>query len=102
MDAADDLPDDLKDGSFNPFVEKLGLAPYAGGALPEAQRDAADRECNAVLNGSLAMVVPAANLLPQGQFTGILENILHKGLPEMQREILFLHIKRTSRKGKEL
>lgn len=102
MDAADDLPDDLKDGSFNPFVEKLGLAPYAGGEMPEAQRDAADRECNAVLNGSLAMVVPAANLLPQGQFTGILENILHKGLPEMQREILFLHIKRTSRKGKEL
>ena len=82
-------------------MQKLGLAPYAGGELPKAQRDAADRECNAVLNGSLSMVLPAANLLPQGPFTGILENILQKGLPEMQREILFLHIKRTSRKGKE-
>ena len=36
---------------------------------------------------------PAVNLLPEGEFTGIIENILNLGLPEMQREILFLHIK---------
>lgn len=101
MDAADDLPDDLQGRGFNPFVEKLGLSAYIGGELPKAQRSAAELECNAVLNGSLAMVVPAANLLPAGQFTGILENILHQGLPEIQREILFLHTKRTARKGKE-
>ncbi len=101
MDAADDLADDLRRGGFNPFVEKLSIEAYAGGEMPKTQRDAADRECNAVLNGSLAMVVPAANLLPDGPFTGILENILQKGLPEMQREILFLHIKRTARKERE-
>ena len=93
MDAADDLPEDLRKKNFNPFVEKLGLSAYLGGELPQEQRDAADRECNAVLNGSLARMRPAVNLLPEGEFTGIIENILNLGLPEMQREILFLHIK---------
>ena len=93
MDAADDLPEDIKNRSFNPFIEKLGLSGYVGGELPKERRDAADRECNAVLNGSLARMRPAVNLLPEGGFTGIIENILNQGLPEMQREILFLHIK---------
>lgn len=101
MDAADDLSDDLLHENFNPFIAKLGLSDFTGQALPREQSDAADRECNAVLNGSLAMVIPAVNLLPQGQFTGILENVLKQGIAEMQREILFLHIKRTARKGKE-
>ncbi|MGN0479697.1 MAG: DUF5685 family protein, partial [Hominenteromicrobium sp.] len=93
MDAADDLSEDLRKKSFNPFIEKLGLSACLGGKLSEEQRASADRECNAVLNGSLARMRPAVNLLPEGEFTGIIENILNLGLPEMQREILFLHIK---------
>ena len=42
-------------------------------------------------------LLPAVNLLPSGKFTRILENIFEKGLPEMQREILFLHIKKEKR-----
>lgn len=97
MDAADDLADDIRKKSFNPFTEKLGLSAYLGGGLPCEQRGMADRECNAVLNGSLARMRPAVNLLADGQFTGIIENVLNLGLPEMQREILFLHIKEKKR-----
>ena len=98
MDAADDLGDDLKEKKFNPFIEKLELSAYVGGELPEEKRKAADIECNAILNGSLARLIPAMNFLPDGQFCGIIANILQKGLPEMQREILFLHIKEKNRK----
>lgn len=38
------------------------------------------------------------NLLDLGPFTPILENVVHKGLPELQREILFLHIKEKPRR----
>ena len=99
MDAADDLKDDLKEKKFNPFISKLGLTDLAGGEMTKEQRDEADRECNAILNGSLARLLPAMNLLPQGQFSGIITNVLEKGLPEMQREILFLHIKEKSRRA---
>lgn len=93
MDAADDLPEDVRKKSFNPFVEKLGLTEFAGAELPKEKRSEAERECNETLNGTLARLLPAVNLLNDGQFTGIIENVLQKGLPEMQREILFLHIK---------
>ncbi len=93
MDAADDLAEDVAQKRFNPFAEKLRLSAFADGELPKEVRGAADEECNAVLNATLARMNPAASLLPEGQFTGILENILKLGLPEMQREILFLHAK---------
>ena len=94
MDAADDLTDDLLQQKFNPFIQKLGLESSRGLHLLPEERKRADEECNAVLNGSLARLLPAVNLLPSGKFTRILENIFEKGLPEMQREILFLHIKK--------
>lgn len=101
MDAADDLPEDLLKKKFNPFIEKLGLSECLGKELTKEQRDAADNECNAVLNGSMARLLPAANLLPEGQFSGIIGNVLRKGLPEMQREILFLHVKEKKQRKKD-
>lgn len=98
MDAADDLPEDLKKRKFNPFIEKLGLSGCLGKEMTKEQRDAADAECNAVLNQTMARLIPAANLLQAGQFSGILENVLHKGLPEIQREILFLHVREKKRR----
>lgn len=97
MDAADDLEEDLLQFKFNPFIQKLGLESSRGLCLSPEERKKADEECNAVLNASLARLLPAANLLPSGKFTRILENIFEKGLPEMQREILFLHIKKEKR-----
>ena len=78
-------------------IQKLGLESSRGLHLLPEERKRADEECNAVLNGSLARLLPAVNLLPSGKFTRILENIFEKGLPEMQREILFLHIKKEKR-----
>ena len=97
MDAADDLADDLLQQKFNPFIQKLGLESSRGLHLLPEERKRADEECNAVLNGSLARLLPAVNLLPSGKFTRILENIFEKGLSEVQREILFLHIKKEKR-----
>ena len=79
------------------LFKKLGLESSRGLHLLPEERKRADEECNAVLNGSLARLLPAVNLLPSGKFTRILENTFEKGLPEMQREILFLHIKKEKR-----
>lgn len=98
MDAADDLPKDLREKKFNPFIAKLGLFDCMGEELTKEQRDMADAQCNAALNNTMARLIPAANLLPEGQFSGIIGNVLNKGLPEMQREILFLHVKEKKRR----
>ena len=79
MDAADDLQEDLQKRKFNPFIEKLGLSGFLGSELSKEQRTTADRECNAVLNQTMARLLP-------------------KGLPEIQREILFLHVKEKKRR----
>lgn len=90
IDAADDLSDDLKKGNFNPFIGYLSLQniPLEG----EAKRKA-EETCNGVLNSTAARILPAFHLLEWNHFGPILENIVEKGLPEMQREILFLHTK---------
>ena len=63
----------------------------AGAGLTDARREALAEGCNEVLNRNFARMFPAFQLLPLERFEGILENIVKEGLPEMQREILFLH-----------
>lgn len=101
MDAADDLPEDLREGKFNPFVPRLGLENAQ--ELTEEQRRQADEACNAALNATAAQMVLALQLLELQNFGPIIENVVRKGLPEIQREILFLHIrdKRKRRSGKD-
>lgn len=98
MDAADDLKSDIEAGRFNPFISKLGLQvcnPKAADAqaYAGALRKDAEIACNEVLNASVANMIPAMNLLTFHQFGDIIENIVCKGLPELQREIIFLHVK---------
>jgi hypothetical protein len=100
MDAADDLADDCREGSFNPFIQRLHLEGKKE-LSPEDQKQA-DEACNQVLNTTVARILPACRLLPQSIFTPILENILEKGLGEMQREILFLHVKRKKREKEKV
>ena len=82
MDAADDLPDDLKDGASTGLWKKNRACAVCG-RRDARKRSAMRRTANATpcSTARSAMVVPAANLLPQGQFTGILENILHARPP---------------------
>ncbi|MCH5299369.1 MAG: hypothetical protein J1E96_06365 [Ruminococcus sp.] len=72
VDAADDLEKDIKNGNFNPFV---GIN---------------DRN-NVIKNNlsqALAMTFDAYNLLDLVGFKGIIDNVITKGLPTVQNEIL--------------
>lgn len=91
MDAADDLADDLKEGAFNPWIDRLGLEGKK--ELSPEERKKADQTCNQALNATAAQMVLAFNLISLVNFGPILENVVHQGLPEIQREILFLHIR---------
>ena len=99
MDAADDLEDDLKDGSFNPFIHKLNLEGKT--EIPKEERESVDKYCNEVLNCNAAMINGAVNLLNLGKYENIITNVTELGLGEVQREILFLHIHSKERKGKK-
>lgn len=97
MDAADDLADDLKEGAFNPWIDRLGLEGKK--ELSPEERKKADQACNQALNATAAQMVLAFNLISLVNFGPILENVVHQGLPEIQREILFLHIRDRKRDG---
>lgn len=96
MDAADDLGEDLKSGGFNPFVKKLGLEGKR--ELTPEEREDAELRCNEVLNATAAQLVLAANLLELRNFGPIIRNVAEKGLAQIQREILFLHVKERPRR----
>ncbi len=91
MDAADDLPSDIKEKEFNPFIGALGLE--ANTELEGETRRKAEEACNSVLNMTVSRIIAPLNLLEWQRFGPIIENVIEKGLPEMQREILFLHAK---------
>lgn len=100
MDAADDLAEDLSRGSFNPFIARLGLTGKT--ELTEEEQRTADEACNEALNATAAQMLPALNLIPLENFAPLVENVVQKGLPEIQREILFLHVTRKKRKKEKL
>ena len=96
MDAADDLGEDLGKGRFNPFIRRLGLEGKR--ELSEEDRTRAEEACNAALNATAAQLLLAMNLLELGGFAPIIQNVAEKGLPQVQKEILFLHVKEKSRR----
>ncbi|WP_322198858.1 DUF5685 family protein [Acutalibacter intestini] len=100
MDAADDLREDLAAGAFNPFISRLGLEGKR--ELSPQERTQAEEACNAALNATAAQAVRAVDLLEEpGQFGPIIENVALKGLAQVQREILFLHVKDKPRRELE-
>jgi hypothetical protein len=99
IDAADDLPKDLLTGSFNPFIKKLSLETEKIPPKKEQElfkkeiRDKTKEACNEVLNRTVSMMIQGLQLIELKQFSQIIENIITMGLPEMQRETLFMHLK---------
>lgn len=85
IDAADDIAEDVRRKSFNPFALKFGLDENS----PQDDLARARDYANQVLNGTAARLAAAANLLAFNRFGAIVQNIITLGLPLMQKERLF-------------
>nr|WP_319487946.1 DUF5685 family protein [uncultured Caproiciproducens sp.] len=85
IDAADDIEKDIKTASFNPFIIKCNLDSSSS---PE-DLDKARNYANQVLNLTLSQLAAALNILDLDHFDTIINNVIFKGLPEMQKELLF-------------
>ncbi len=90
MDAADDLADDLKEGAFNPWIDRLGLEGKK--ELSPEERKKADQACNQALNATAAQMVLAFNLISLVNFGPILENVVHQGFAgDSAGDFVFAH-----------
>lgn len=85
MDAADDMEKDIKRKAFNPFVIHFHLS----GVSTRELLDEAKNYANGTLNGTLAKLGAAINLLELGSLGPIVRNIVFLGLPAMQKERLY-------------
>ncbi|MBQ5840579.1 MAG: hypothetical protein IIW40_01350 [Clostridia bacterium] len=83
IDAAEDLPEDIEAGRYNPYAAARGLT------APDTDAVKAVRESAVLtLNACLAECIAAYNLLDVRRFDGILRNILEQGMPRAQRRVL--------------
>ena len=97
LDAVDDLAEDVRHGRFNPLLYRF---PQCRGALSEAERE----ELRLTLQHSGNMVAAAFQLLEPGPWSGILENTIYLGLPQVTRLVLsgeWKKRRRTARKTPE-
>ncbi|QAT49651.1 hypothetical protein EQM14_07620 [Caproiciproducens sp. NJN-50] len=85
IDAADDLEDDIRTGSFNPLASRFHLNGESG---KEELRDA-KIYANDVLNQTLSQLGGALNLMEMNSMGPIVRNVVILGLPQIQKELLF-------------
>lgn len=85
IDAADDIEKDIRFASFNPFVLKFQLNESSTQEELEKVRDYVNR----VLNLTLSQLIAALNIMDLNCFGPIIDNVVKKGLPQIQKEILF-------------
>ncbi len=85
IDAADDIEKDIKSKSFNPFIAKYHLNESSTAQELDSVRNYA----NQVLNLTLSQLIAALNILDFQHFSSIIKNVILKGLPEIQKELLF-------------
>jgi len=85
IDAADDIEKDIKSKSFNPFISKFILDQSS---TPE-ELDNVRNFANQVLNLTLSQLISALNIFDFQHFDSIINNVILKGLPEIQKELLF-------------
>lgn len=85
IDAADDLEDDIRTGSFNPLVSRFHLNDESG---PEELGNA-KTYANDVLNQTLSQLGAALNLMEMNSMGPIVRNVVILGLPQIQKELLF-------------
>ncbi|MDD2418217.1 MAG: DUF5685 family protein [Oscillospiraceae bacterium] len=81
IDAADDIENDIRQGSYNPFVYSYGLKNN------EAPHTDIESLIMPVLNTCLGECISAYNLLSVNRFDGILRNVLEQGIPNIQKQV---------------
>lgn len=86
MDAADDMEKDAASGSFNPFAVKYGIRP---GEKDAEKFRRAKAGANEALNMTLVRLDAALQLMDLDSFEPVIRNVVLKGLPQMQKELLF-------------
>lgn len=82
VDAVDDLPEDLQEGHYNPYILSNQLQKGDIQKVKEVQQYAL-----LTLNACLAECISAYNLLDIHRFDGILRNILELGMPSVQKQV---------------
>lgn len=85
IDAGDDIEKDIKYGSFNPYVLKFNLDKSS--TLEDISK--VKKYSNQVLNLTLSQMIAALNILDFNCFDAIIKNVILKGLPEIQKELLY-------------
>ncbi|MCL2487530.1 MAG: DUF5685 family protein [Oscillospiraceae bacterium] len=82
-DAADDLEEDLKQGSYNPFILTRNIQKNDPDKINAVRKD-----CEQSLNACLAECETAYYLLDRHRFDDILKHILTEGMPAAQKYVL--------------
>lgn len=85
MDALDDLEDDAKHRSYNPFLERWGITDRK--SPDEAQKAEIIAYGRGVLNVTVAELGVTYELLELKRYKLILDNIIYFGLPNSAEEI---------------
>lgn len=88
IDAFDDMADDVKKKSFNPFVRRFELTREDIENNTERYSEAR-LYANECLNMTVARALTSFDLLDTGVYAPIFENILRLGLGEAQRKALY-------------
>lgn len=84
IDAADDLQDDVKHGSFNPWVDFCSLTKEN----LEKELPAVTKKIRPLLDTCINEAAKALDLLPVKRYEMILKNIVYLGLPKEQERVL--------------
>jgi len=90
IDAYDDLEGDKKVGAYNPLIRRFDPGE---GLLDEADAD----WMKTTLAHSGNLITSAYHLLPEGPWSGILENIIYLGFPAVTKAVLERRFRRGTR-----
>ncbi len=88
MDAADDLPKDIKHKNFNPFIKGF-----------DGDMENTMSYCEEVLNMTAAQIVLSYELLDIHSFKPVLDNIVYEGLLYQHKKCSEKNIKKDKKRG---
>lgn len=97
-DAADDLPEDVKRGRYNPLAYGWGELAITDGKMSDMVRDSIMTSTPIDLE---ELGRAAEKLDPHHEMTPIIKNIIYLGLPAAMKRILYGHIEGESLTMKE-